>query len=444
MRFFAIAIYLLLAVMATAASVVSLREGESRAFRLFALLSTVAVAWAGALWQVAASAPWLAACSTVLVALPITASLLPYDPVRRSLRTSAPPSKNVDERDVIFARRRLVPGTTRFEAYYSEHPQKRAVDDRWRARPGLLSTDAAFYQPLWFAAADASFDTIEALHPYVDGPVEDNRVPLDAVEATRFVKDWLQHSGAHSVGVTALRDYHLYTHRGRQEPYGEPIRKRHRWAIAFTVEMSHELLRFAPLAPTVRESADQYLRAGAMAVKLAWMIRKLGYPARAHVDGNYEVICPLVARDAGLGEIGRMGLLMTPRLGPRVRIAVVTTDLPLVPDAAQPDAAVIDACLHCRKCAANCPAQAIPFGPRVDEQGVLRWRIDAGACFTYWSTVGTDCARCVRVCPFSHPDNWLHQLVRTGIHRSALFRRVALKLDDVFYGTKPPVKPLPS
>ena len=46
------------------------------------------------------------------------------------------------------------------------------------------------------------------------------------------------------------------------------------------------------------------------------MIRRLGYPARAHIDGNYRVIAPLVARDAGLGEIGRMGLLMTPRSRP--------------------------------------------------------------------------------------------------------------------------------
>lgn len=67
-------------------------------------------------------------------------------------------------------------------------------------------------------------------------------------------------------------------------------------------------------------------------MQLAEFMRSIGYPARAHIDGSYRVVCPLVARDAGLGEIGRMGLLMTPELGPRVRIAVVTTDLPLVPD----------------------------------------------------------------------------------------------------------------
>ena len=46
-------------------------------------------------------------------------------------------------------------------------------------------------------------------------------------------------------------------------------------------------------------------------VQLGYLIRSLAYPARTHIDGNYRVIAPLVARDAGLGEIGRMGLLMT-------------------------------------------------------------------------------------------------------------------------------------
>ncbi len=53
-------------------------------------------------------------------------------------------------------------------------------------------------------------------------------------------------------------------------------------------------------------------------------------PGTERFDAHFRVVCPLVARDAGLGEIGRMGLLMTPELGPRVCIGVVTTDAPLV------------------------------------------------------------------------------------------------------------------
>ncbi|MCK5651791.1 MAG: 4Fe-4S dicluster domain-containing protein, partial [Gemmatimonadetes bacterium] len=193
------------------------------------------------------------------------------------------------------------------------------------------------------------------------------------------------------------------------------------------------------------ESAAQYLRSGVMALQVADLIRRLGYRARAHVDGNFRVICPLVARDAGLGELGRMGLLMTPRLGPRVRIAVVTTDIPLAPDTPFRDPTTLDFCLHCRKCAESCPSRALPFDdPAEDENGVRTWKIDAEACFTLWTKMGTDCARCMAVCPYSHPDNLLHDAVRWGIRNNALFRKGAVWMDDLIYGRRPPPKELPA
>ena len=157
------------------------------------------------------------------------------------------------------------------------------------------------------------------------------------------------------------------------------------------------MLDTAPHAPTAMESAQQYVNAGVIAVQLAEFMHGLGYPARAHIDGNYRVICPLVARDAGLGEIGRMGLLITPELGPRVRLAVVTTDLPLLADERKYDKSVLDFCSRCKKCADNCPAKAIPIEERSVIAGAERWQINSEACFTYWCTVGTDCGRCMRV-----------------------------------------------
>ncbi len=138
-----------------------------------------------------------------------------------------------------------------------------------------------------------------------------------------------------------------------------------------------------------------------------------------------------------------MGLLMTPELGPRVRIGVVTTDLPLVPDTVQREPSVIDFCTHCKKCAEVCPSRAISFDDREEVDGVLRWQINSEACFTFWCKIGTDCARCMSVCPYSHPDNLLHNLVRRGIRNSSLFRRAAILLDDYFYGRRPPTAALP-
>ena len=348
------------------------------------------------------------------------------------------PLSRFDERDIPFSRVRLKPGTPEYASYYAMRPENRRVDDEIRALPGLLSAGAALADPMLFASAEGSFFLTEALRGAVDGPVPEERAPCDPPRMTEYSKSLALYYGARTVGITELRPDHLYSHIGRDfSRYGEPIPFEPGFAIAFTVEMDDRMVRSAPNAPAVMESGRQYVEAARIAVQLAAAIRKMGYPARAHIDGNYRLVAPLVARDAGLGEIGRMGLLMTPRLGPRVRLGVVTTSLELVADRPTRDSTVLDFCERCRKCADNCPARAIPAGGRAEMEGVLRWRIDGDNCFRYWNTVGTDCARCMSVCPYSHRDNPVHNAVRWGIRRSALFRRAAVRLDDVFYGRRP-------
>jgi ferredoxin len=97
-----------------------------------------------------------------------------------------------------------------------------------------------------------------------------------------------------------------------------------------------------------------------------------------------------------------------------VRLGVVTTSLPLPVDGRRYDGTMIDFCARCSKCADVCPSAAIPFDGRSTIDGVKRWKIDSEACYTLWTKLGTDCGRCVAVCPYSHPDNLLHDLVRAG------------------------------
>jgi ferredoxin len=253
-----------------------------------------------------------------------------------------------------------------------------------------------------------------------------------------MVKQLARYYGSVAVGITELHPYHVYSHIGRGTGvYGEPITLDHRYAIAFSVEMDHRIMGYAPEAPVVMESSRKYVQIGVVALTLGYLIRSLGYSARAHIDGNYRVIAPLVARDAGLGDIGRMGILITPHLGPRVRLGVVTTSLPLIPDDRGDDTSVQDFCRICAKCVENCPSKAIPAGDRIEIEGALRWRINADRCFRYWNTIGTDCGICMSVCPYSHPDNWAHNMMRWAVYRSGPARRIALWLDDFFYGRIP-------
>ena len=347
------------------------------------------------------------------------------------------PAGRLDERTVMFSRAALEPGSERFDHYYADHPEHREADDRFRRLPGLLGAASSLHDPVAFAAAEASFATVARLADLVEGEPASAQVALEPAAAAAFVKGWARKLGAVDCGITPLQPHHLYSVKGRGPRWGRPVELDHTWAVALTVEMDHRTMAAAPAGPTVMESAQQYLESGAIAVQIAECLRRLGWRAEAHIDANYQVVCPLVARDAGLGEIGRMGLLMTPRLGPRVRIAVVTTDLPLVADAPGHDPTVLDFCRLCRKCADICPPRAIPAGDPEPVDGRTRWRIDQEACFSYWCRCGTDCGQCLRVCPYAHPDTALHNLVRRGLRHSALFRRAALRLDDLLYGRRP-------
>jgi ferredoxin len=417
-------------------ALVAYREGEQRAALVaLALGPTGALALLLATLLPITIQTWVLAGLVILALGVIVAWFLP---IGSRIEEGGRPSRRVDERDILFARARLEPGSQQFEAYYAMRPENRESDDRTRSLPGLLSPNAPAAEPVAFGSADASFAITEALREEVDGPVAADRNERPAAEMTVTLKDLARRFGACDVGITELQPYHVYSHVGRGTGvWGQPVELDHRWAIAFTVEMDHETMRMAPAAPVVAESARQYVESAKIAIQLAALIRSLGYPARAHIDGNYRVIAPLVALDAGLGEIGRMGILMTPRLGPRVRLGVVTTNLPLIPDQRGDDLSVIDFCTICKKCAENCPTHSIPFGDREPIDGGLRWAIDPDSCFRFWNAVGTDCGRCMTVCPYSHPDSPAHNLVRWAIRSSGAARRGALWLDDLFYGRRP-------
>jgi len=364
-----------------------------------------------------------------------TAFFLPVGNTKSELNS---PSEKVDEREIIFARARLEPGSENYENYYTGHPEHQQMDDKSRSQPGLMSLDAKLTDPLHSASTEASFFLTAALREAVDGPLAADQVMCSQEEFTQTVKFLAEHYGALECGITELKPYHIYSNIGRGTGvYGAPVELSHQFGIAFTVEMDFEMTSAAPYPPLTMETGRQYVEAARISVQLAAAIRFLGYSARAHIDGNYRLIAPLVARDAGLGEIGRIGLLMTPRLGPRVRVGVVTTDLPLIPDGYCPDASMLDFCRICKKCAVNCPSQSIPHGDREIDNGVLRWKINPESCYDYWTIVGTDCGKCMAVCPYSHPDNWIHNIVRWANSRSGTFRRAALILDDYFYGKKP-------
>ena len=107
---------------------------------------------------------------------------------------------------------------------------------------------------------------------------------------------------------------------------------------------------------TYYPSAEASLGYSRMAITNAYMskfIKTLGYEAMSCSTNDVAITIPM-AMQAGLGDLGRHGLLMTPEFGSAVRISKVLTALPLIPDTPI-DFGMTEFCRVCEACADKCP-----------------------------------------------------------------------------------------
>lgn len=334
--------------------------------------------------------------------------------------------RRYDERDNVQARHELIPGSPEWEQYYQAHPEKKEEDLAQHDLPGMGGLGA----PADKKVVESFFSMLAQLghENMVTGPVEAERVEMTPARATEKIKGFAKHMGAAVVRTGPLNQAYVYSHKGRRyfrpddgsEPkVGTPIELNHKNAIVLIEGLNNKTLKGAPKKQVILEIARAYLKLGQMAVVLARYIRSLGYPARAHIVTNYQLIVPPVAIDAGVGMLGRHGVLISKEFGSAMKMSVVTTDLPLIYDK-KPKLGVDNFCRHCRICAENCPGGAISFGEKQMIRGVERYPFKAELCFKICNETGTDCGVCISCCPYSKPH-----LLHYGIGRW-----VASKGDD--------------
>ena len=365
--------------------------------------------------------------------------------------------KRFDEREQVFARERSIrPDSQQYEDFYRFHPELEQMDTDRRMAGGLLGIPGAIDRPGErpnIAAMEAAFSIPPHFgkpknHTPAVQPSENDRPNLSPEEAARRVKGFARQLGAGAVGITRINPLWVYSHRGEifyenWEQWGQEIAVEHAYGIVFAVEMDRAMVATAPHTPSVVESALSYSKGSWIATQLAAYIANLGYAATANHSRHYDLLMTPAAIDAGLGELGRCGYLITRELGPRVRIFAVTTDLPMACD--QPvDIGVEDFCRFCKKCAHCCPSDSIPDGEQREVNGSLRWKLNAETCFGYWAKAGTDCNVCMRVCPWSHPRTLPHRIVISLVVRNKWARRLFSVMDDLFYGKKPKPKAPPA
>lgn len=325
------------------------------------------------------------------------------------------PLKRFDERNNAFSL-----GVAEGDKYTRMH--EKSVKNIERKIPGKSILEHA----MWVAARTVDYVLRAEKLARSGEPIYNKNFRLkypDPGAMTKIVKEMAKWLGADLVGITKLNPLWLYTNWGKHSVMycnaakeDDPIfiPPEYDKVIVMACVMSYKDIQ---KTPSIEPATDiGYSRIAFLASSMATFIRELGY--HAIPAGNELGLSIPMAIDAGLGELGRNGLLITPEFGSSVRICKVFTDLPLYFDSPI-DFGVQRFCEKCGLCVNYCAAQALTSGPRIDtgwdkcnSPGILKWPIRAMKCFDWWVENGTHCSVCIRVCPFTRSNIFYHKLVK--------------------------------
>ena len=295
-------------------------------------------------------------------------------------------------------------------------------------------------------------------------PSPTGRPEASPEEASRIVRKAATLFGADQVGFAELDRRWVYSHyfdeetkeafpiRFSDEPgyeeYDQPIRledgtrvipKEMKYVVVLIHEWGKDLdgTEHAPTLLTEGLSTLAYARMAPTLWMLAEFIRGLGY--NAIPAANDTALSIPLAIDAGLGQVGRHGLLINPKVGARCRISKIFTDLPLE-SIGVVDSGITEFCNACLKCVPKCGTKAITTGGRSFEPldgsnaaGVLSWKVDAKKCMTFQNRVGSTCSTCVRRCAWTKPPNRMYAIPRFFIRnfRWRWLNKTWVWLDDL-------------
>ena len=321
----------------------------------------------------------------------------------------------------------------------------------WRNAAGFGQRDYAIRNAAWhvvgvfsemYDADDLRDGFLSPLSQLRDGP--DERFDLGSPdEASATVKQVASVFGADLVGICANDDRWLYTERyARRANEGRPLGLDDDLDNVIVVgqAMDRDLVDTVPSALSGAATGLGYSKDVMVLLSTAQWLRNLGY--RAVPSLNDTALAIPLAIQAGLGEYGRHGLVITPEFGPRVRFGKIFTDAPLHHDSPA-RFGVTEFCESCRRCTEACPPGAIADGPPTSVKlnrstigGVRKWTTDGEKCFSYWAQIVSDCMICVRVCPYNKDFSRFRHRVGRRLAATRL-RGLMLWLEDrIGYGKR--------
>ena len=224
------------------------------------------------------------------------------------------------------------------------------------------------------------------LLPGREPPVNPIRAEIENFETlTEEFKQLVMEMGADDVGVADVLPELVFTQAGDLN---------HKRAIVFGMTMAYDYM--ADIGPNSQAEVHRvYHLLDELGLRIAHRIASFGYSARMQPNEG-DVPMPAIAYLAGIGELGKHGSMLSPRLGSSFRLGCVTTDMPLVADGPK-DFGLDEVCAKCQMCTRFCPGDAIKPDKKT-VNGITRWHVDTPACEPYFHKL-YGCKICLMVCP---------------------------------------------
>lgn len=227
-------------------------------------------------------------------------------------------------------------------------------------------------------------------------PIALKRHSIPAEHFAEEIKAFALSHEADAVGITAMNPLYIFEGYGIGDP----------WVIVLALAHNYDRLREVPSDETngigVTDIGNQYARGTRASYALANWIRSQGYNAQPYPGPMADALLlvpPAIA--SGLGELGKHGSLISPQFGAGVRLAAVTTDMPLVATR-RIQFGADDFCKNCQTCTRACPPGAIQEKKQM-VRGVERWYVDFDKCIPYFAEAAS-CGICIAICPWTRPD----------------------------------------
>jgi len=262
------------------------------------------------------------------------------------------------------------------ESHNVEQRAYRQWVDTVTAIRGLRKEHEQLNRP-WVTAAKTSGDVAPTAEP-------------SGKDVSGEIKQKARELGFGEVGITNFDLCYVYASKR------EWVRDDLPHAICLVMEVPYADGQTAPGGAFEAAQLATYRREGEAALQLADFIRSLGYRAQVHNGNNSSCVFIPMCVQAGLGQQGANGQLLSPHFGPRGKPILITTDALVTYD--QPvDYGIHAFCQTCQVCVNRCPGRALQKD-KVWWRGVEKNKLVAKRCRPVMARYAA-CGVCNKVCP---------------------------------------------